>query len=80
VSPLLTGGLIEGTGDAQKLRGWISSKRWKALKPRARHQAADTMARKLAAKGIMSADVYSGSTLAIVIKSGTLVSAEGSKL
>ena len=80
VSPLLTGGLVEGSGDAQKLRGWLASKRWTALNPRSRYQAADTMARKLSAKGIQHADVYSGSTLAIVIKSGTLVSAEGARL
>lgn len=80
LSPLLVGGLLRGTGETQHLQGWISGKRWRALDGRKKHEAADAAARKLSAAGIKEADLYDGSTLIVVIKSGTLVSAQGAKL
>jgi hypothetical protein len=80
ISPMLSGALKEDMDSHFKLRAWIPNKRWTALDGRTRHAAADTIARKLAASDISAADIYAGNKLVIVIKNGTLVSAEGSKL
>jgi hypothetical protein len=80
MSPLLTGALLEEADSRPKVRGWVSSKRWAALDGRRRHAAADALARKLAAADIPTADVYAGNKMVIVIRNGTLISAEGSKL
>ena len=80
LSPLLIRGFMVGSSDAQTLRGWVASKQWKALDPRARHGAADVLLERLAARHIAAAQIYEGSTLVIDVTGGTVMHVEGGRL
>lgn len=77
LSSLLVAGDLRASGDGQRLHGWISGTRWRALDPSARRVAASALAHNLAASGINAAELYDHATLVLVIRDGALVHAAG---
>jgi len=80
LSSLLVLGDLRIAGDDQRLHGWISGTRWRALAPEARRSAAEDLARSLSKAGIATADLYDHDKLVLVIRDGALRSAVGAEL
>lgn len=77
LSSLLVLGDLRIAGDDQRLHGWISGTRWRALDPEARRSAAEGLARSLSEAGIETADLYDHDKLVLVIRDGALRSVVG---
>jgi hypothetical protein len=81
-SPHLVRGMLVGSGDARKLRGWLQPKRWEQLDPRQKREVADTLAKRLAREDVHNADVMllAQEGAVIEIERGTVTLVEGGKL
>jgi hypothetical protein len=82
LSPLLVRGVYLGKGEARKLRAWTIAKRWAAIEPRKRSEAADQLAKTLSLENVPDAQVLllSNQKPVITIERGTVTLVQGGKL
>jgi hypothetical protein len=82
LSPLLVRGAYVGKGDDRKLKAFTLTKRWEAIEPRKRSEAADELAKTLSLENVHDADVLllSNQQPVITIERGTVTLVQGGKL
>lgn len=82
LSPLLVRGVYLGKAETRKLKAWTTAKRWEAIEPRKRSEAADQLAKTLSVENVPNADVLllSNQQPVITIERGTVTLVQGGKL
>ena len=81
-SPHLVRGMLIGSGDSRRLKGWVQPSRWDGLDALQRREAADNLAKRMVDQDVDDAEIslIPRNELIITIDHGTVVLVQGGRL